>query len=621
MADSTNILLVFVHGFKGDDSTFKKFPERVNHIVQETFTESVIVESIVFPAYETKGDLGAATDAFIDWLASLTVEKENGEGLGRGAGKARIVLCGHSMGGLLAADALLKIARSRPDVSSFLWPRIIGLIAFDTPFLGLHPSVFKHTFTKATTHVTQAKEVASSLSILAPAFLAYTFGSKSKSTNPPLPTTTAQAHPPTEAPVREYFDPFGTGGVESGGDTHFTHEPTVPERRRSSADKNKDDGTTRRGSASSLQPTPKMVPASGGSAWSRFSTPALFGLGTAAVAAAAAGAYVKRNDVGLGLNWAQDHLRFIGNLWDGDQMKARLEGIEGMVEDEGIIFRNYYTLLPQTKGYLLPRTFCVLPQPGGPTRGLWVSAKNSVAKSEVDAHCEMFAPLSNDNYFDLGLRVAETISLAITQSRRRDSVSVSVVPIPLPSSHHHKRSSTSSSSSPSTINDVYARRPSVALSPNLGGSTYASAGGVGGTSRRKASFVPGTELFNSTAMSTGLGIGIGEFGAKAEERRASEIDQGLGAHDEREEEEGESDADTIRKGKMPGNAGGRRGSGMRLDLAGQREAEVVGGGGGGEGLRRRTSEGERREMGRPVAGTPQVEDEDPLSRVPVLVSL
>lgn len=26
MADSTNILLVFVHGFKGDDSTFKKFP-------------------------------------------------------------------------------------------------------------------------------------------------------------------------------------------------------------------------------------------------------------------------------------------------------------------------------------------------------------------------------------------------------------------------------------------------------------------------------------------------------------------------------------------------------------------------------------------------------------------
>jgi len=268
---------------------------------------------------------------------------------------------------------------------------LLSLIAFDTPFLGLHPSVFKHTFTKATTHVTQAKEVAASLSILAPAFLAYTFGSKSKTTNTNTATTpspggtaAATAISPSATvdtePVREYFDPFGTGGVESGGDTHFTHEPPTAaeaERRRSSGGGGVDaKEAARRGSASG-QPTPKMVPAGGGSAWSRFSTPALFGLGTAAVAAAAAGAYVKRNDVGLGLNWAQvscrvfvfggefgrkrreeestranlffascfflllqDHLRFIGNLWDGEQMKARLEGIEGMVENEGIIFRK-----------------------------------------------------------------------------------------------------------------------------------------------------------------------------------------------------------------------------------------------------------------------------------------
>ena len=109
---------------------------------------------------------GAATDAFIDWLATVTVEKENAGGTGGGAGKARIVLCGHrsvqvclllgvrrrsrssprltvksylcllrllSMGGLLASDALLKIARSRPDIGTALWPRIIGLLSFDTP--------------------------------------------------------------------------------------------------------------------------------------------------------------------------------------------------------------------------------------------------------------------------------------------------------------------------------------------------------------------------------------------------------------------------------------------------------------------------------------------------------
>jgi hypothetical protein len=235
------------------------------------------------------------------------------------------------MGGLLAADALLKIARSRPDPTSFLWPRIIGLIAFDTPvcpfspsllfllplidrtsvrlsqYLGLHPSVFKHTFTKATTHLNQAKEVASTLSVLAPAFLAYTFGGGKKA----APATVAPVVPATKAldangvpvttpeavvpPAREYFDPFGGG--EGGGDTHFNDEG----------------GDVRRGSASSIggrrsstasQPTPQIAPANP-TGWARFSTPALFGLGTVAVAAAAGGAYMKRNEVGAGMNWAQ----------------------------------------------------------------------------------------------------------------------------------------------------------------------------------------------------------------------------------------------------------------------------------------------------------------------------
>lgn len=118
-----------------------------------------------------------------------------------------------------------------------------------------------------------------------------------------------------------------------------------------------------------------------------------------------------------------------------------------------------------------------------------------------------------------------------------------------------------------------------------------------------------------------MGIGIGEFGAKAEEReiqrRASEVDSSLslslGVHDEEGEEGEGSDADTIRKGRMPGNGNGngRRGSGMKVDVSG-REREA---------LTRQTSEEERREMRRPVAGTPGVEEEDPLSRVPVLVSL
>lgn len=45
------LLLVFIHGFKGTDETFKEFPERLEHMLSETIPD-VTVESRVFPAYE-----------------------------------------------------------------------------------------------------------------------------------------------------------------------------------------------------------------------------------------------------------------------------------------------------------------------------------------------------------------------------------------------------------------------------------------------------------------------------------------------------------------------------------------------------------------------------------------
>ena len=37
----------------------------------------------------------AAVERFADWLTTLTVEREVASGTGGGAGKAKIVLCGH----------------------------------------------------------------------------------------------------------------------------------------------------------------------------------------------------------------------------------------------------------------------------------------------------------------------------------------------------------------------------------------------------------------------------------------------------------------------------------------------------------------------------------------------
>ena len=45
------LLLVYIHGFKGTDESFGKFPERLEHMLSETIPD-VTVESRVFPAYE-----------------------------------------------------------------------------------------------------------------------------------------------------------------------------------------------------------------------------------------------------------------------------------------------------------------------------------------------------------------------------------------------------------------------------------------------------------------------------------------------------------------------------------------------------------------------------------------
>ena len=51
-----NVLVVFIHGFKGDDETFQHFPDRLQHILSEAISDAV-VDCVVFPQYETKGNL------------------------------------------------------------------------------------------------------------------------------------------------------------------------------------------------------------------------------------------------------------------------------------------------------------------------------------------------------------------------------------------------------------------------------------------------------------------------------------------------------------------------------------------------------------------------------------
>ena len=51
-----------------------------------------------------------------------------------------IILVGHSLGGILAAEVVL-IPSHRPGSNELFQHRCLGLIAFDVPYLGMHPGV------------------------------------------------------------------------------------------------------------------------------------------------------------------------------------------------------------------------------------------------------------------------------------------------------------------------------------------------------------------------------------------------------------------------------------------------------------------------------------------------
>ncbi|CUA74037.1 hypothetical protein RSOLAG22IIIB_05386 [Rhizoctonia solani] len=108
------LCLVFVHGFKGDHTSFQSFPTDLHlHLLPQIAK----LQTYVYPTYKTTRPLELARDHFLEWMATLP--------------PGRVILCGHSMGGLLTAE----VAFAAPP------GRVIGLISFDVPFLGVHPHV------------------------------------------------------------------------------------------------------------------------------------------------------------------------------------------------------------------------------------------------------------------------------------------------------------------------------------------------------------------------------------------------------------------------------------------------------------------------------------------------
>ncbi|KAJ7072957.1 hypothetical protein C8F01DRAFT_973826 [Mycena amicta] len=123
----TLVHLVYVHGFQGDNTSFQSFPMDLqqyltDHIPLMTLP-NVKFQSSLYPTYKSRKPIAEATHNFLAWLTTQP--------------PGPVILMGHSMGGLLAADAATDSSNVGPAKSR----RILGVVAFDVPYLGMHPHV------------------------------------------------------------------------------------------------------------------------------------------------------------------------------------------------------------------------------------------------------------------------------------------------------------------------------------------------------------------------------------------------------------------------------------------------------------------------------------------------
>jgi hypothetical protein len=129
------ILGVFLHGFKGGADTFASFPERLQVLLDAS---SILFEPVVYPAYDTRGELVTAgalfpflsatlesplsvsvrvVDNHVVWLTELVAEKKALFRERGGTGPVRVVLFGHSCVFLLFLSGACEVA----NVLSAAW--------------------------------------------------------------------------------------------------------------------------------------------------------------------------------------------------------------------------------------------------------------------------------------------------------------------------------------------------------------------------------------------------------------------------------------------------------------------------------------------------------------------
>lgn len=310
-----------------------------------------------------------------------------------------VFLVGHSMGGIVAAETLLLLAGEQPvphnpesdsqapqsddhapvvEPGTFMFPHIQGILAFDTPYLGIAPGVVAHGAEEHYRNATTAYNAFSEVAGL------FGYGGKD-------------------------------GGSKGAASSSATKEP--PKALNSSGD------------AAAVPSYQK---------WGRY---AMFAGAAGTIAAGGAAAlYSQRQNLSASFDWVSSHLAFIGCLARRSELEQRISKLATVEEERGIGCVNFYTRLGKGAGSLVEnmatgktsftqkiirsknRTFCTLPpavengeevstsaRPGI----RWTKAVNDQATDEVKAHVTMFLPKENPAFLDLLGEACKTLVASI----------------------------------------------------------------------------------------------------------------------------------------------------------------------------------------------------------------
>ena len=61
------LLLIYIHGFMGAETSFLSFPAHVHNLLTITLAESHIVHSKIYPRYKTRQKIHFVADEFSKW--------------------------------------------------------------------------------------------------------------------------------------------------------------------------------------------------------------------------------------------------------------------------------------------------------------------------------------------------------------------------------------------------------------------------------------------------------------------------------------------------------------------------------------------------------------------------